>query len=424
MRIVIVSPGSRGDVEPYVGLGEGLKEAGHSVRLITHQNFESLIKSHGLEFWPVESNVQNIAQSEEMSERLEKGNFLSVMSQMKKEAERGAVDLAEVGLEACRDADMVLAGVGGLYVGLGLAEKFDLPFLQAYYVPFLPTEAYPSFLFPKLPSWMGGYANRFSHHLVRQIMWQSFRSADKRVRKQVLNLPTAPFWGPYKIDRLHHNPILYGFSPSVIPQAADLDANIIVTGYWFLEPATDWNPPRELVEFIQADSPPIYIGFGSMSNRKPEQTADLVLRALEQTKQRAVMLSGWSGLRKKDLPDSVLMIDSVPFSWLFPRMAAVIHHGGAGTTALGLRAGVPSIIIPFFADQPFWGYHVAKLGVGPEPIPRRKLTSERLARAIQRVLTDQAMRQNATKIGSRIQSENGVRNAVVIIQQIEKLNSA
>jgi sterol 3beta-glucosyltransferase len=422
MRIAIVAPGSRGDVEPYVALSKGLKKAGYLVRLITHQNFDSLVKSHGLDFWPIESNVQDIVQSKEMSERLEKGNFLSIMAQMKKEAERGALNMAQAGLNACKDADMILAGIGGLYPGLALAEKFNLPFQQAYYIPFIPTKTYPSFLFPNLPTWMGGHTNKFSHHLVRQIMWQSFKTADKHIRKQVLKLPNAPFFGPYKSNRLNQNPVLYGFSPSVIPPATDLDTKTHVTGYWFLEPTNDWKPPQELVDFIEADSPPIYVGFGSMSSRKPEQTTDIVLQALKQTNQRAVMLSGWGALKKTELPKSVFMIDSVPFSWLFPRMAAVIHHGGAGTTSLGLKAGIPSIIIPFFADQPFWGHQVTKLGAGPKPIPIKKLTAKHLANAIQKALSDQTMRQNAANIGAKIQSENGVTCAVEIIQKTQNLS--
>ena len=176
------------------------------------------------------------------------------------------------------------------------------------------------------------------------------------------------------------------------------------------------------MEFLQGGSPPVYVGFGSMSNRKPEETADLVLQALARTQQRAIILSGWSGLHKADLPGSVFMLDSIPFSWLFPRVAAIVHHGGAGTTAAGLRAGVPSVVIPFFGDQPFWGQRIAELGVGPAPIPRRKLTVERLAQAIQKAVTDQAMRQRAANLGSKIQAEDGIARAVAVVQHISNTN--
>jgi sterol 3beta-glucosyltransferase len=418
MRIAIIAPGSRGDVQPYIALGKGLREAGHVVRLVTHQDFEELVHSHGVEFWPVKGRVQDIAQSQEMRARLEKGNFLAVMSQMAKEAQHGALVLAEGGLAACRGMDLVLAGVGGLYVGLALAEKLGLALLQAYYIPFTPTRAYPSFLFSKLPSWLGGSLNRLSYHLARQILWQGFRSADRLARREVLGLPPAPFWGPYNVDRVHDLPILYGFSPSVIPKAPDWGDNVHVTGYWFLDPAADWTPPAALMEFLQAGPPPVYVGFGSMSSRKPEETTELILQALTQSKQRGIMLSGWGGLHKADLPDTVFMLDSAPFSWLFPRVAAVVHHGGAGTTSAGLRAGAPSIVIPFFGDQPYWGQRVAALGVGPEPIPRRKLTVARLAAAMHQAATDPTMRRRAAKIGSKIQAEDGVTRAVAVIEQI------
>jgi UDP:flavonoid glycosyltransferase YjiC (YdhE family) len=156
-----------------------------------------------------------------------------------------------------------------------------------------------------------------------------------------------------------------------------------------------------------------------MSSRKPEETTNLVLDALTQTRQRAILLSGWGGLNKADLPDTVLMVDSIPHSWLFPRVAAVVHHGGAGTTAAGLRAGVPSIITPFFGDQPFWGQRVADLGVGTPPIPRKQLTVDQLALAINTVVSDQTMRQRAADLGSRIRAEDSIAQAVAVIQNLE-----
>jgi sterol 3beta-glucosyltransferase len=418
VRVVIVAMGSRGDVEPYIALGKGLKKAGHYIRVISHQNFDSLISSHGLESWSIEGNVQEIAQSTEMSEQIEKGNFLSVMSQMKKVAEAQATEAIKTGVNACQDMDMVLGGIGGLFIAVPLAEKFNIPLLQAYYIPFTPTSEFPSFLFPKLPQWLGGSVNRFSYHIMRQIMWQGFRSTDKLTRKQ-LNLHPSSFWGPYK--RLHSQkfPILYGYSPSIIPPTPDWDANIFVTGFWFLDEPSDWKPPQDLLDFLEGGSPPIYIGFGSMSSGSPEKTANLILSALNETKQRAIMLSGWNGLRKNDLPSSVFMVDSVPFSWLFPKMAAVVHHGGAGTTHYGVRAGVPSIIVPFFADQPFWGNRIKELGVGPSPIPRKKLTAKKLAKAIDLVLTDSAMRLRAAELGRKLQEEKGNELAVELISSQE-----
>ena len=418
MRIVIIALGSRGDVEPYIALGKGLKKAGHDIRLISHVNFAELVNSQGLEFWPVDVDVQGIAQSSEMRERLGGGNFLKVMSQMAKEAELGALHAVKVGMLACQGMNLILTGLAGLYVGLALAEKLELPLVQAYYIPFTPTRLYPSFLLPQIPIRLGGSMNRLTYHLARQVMWQGFRSADKLVREKELNLPPAPFFGPYNSKFTRDNPILYGFSPTVIPQPPDWDDPIHITGYWFLEPDENWIPPQPLVDFLQAGPPPVYIGFGSMSNSKPEETTNLVVKALAQTNQRGIILAGWGGLHTDDLPSTVFAVDSVPFSWLFPRMAAVVHHGGAGTTAAGLRAGVPSVVIPFFGDQPFWGSRVAELGVGPTPIPLRKLTVDRLTQAIQTAVSDPAMRQRSTELGEKIRAEDGIANAVAVIQQL------
>jgi sterol 3beta-glucosyltransferase len=416
MRVVIIATGSRGDVQPYLALGKGLLEAGHNVRLVTHNNFEGLVCSHGVEFWPVESDVQAIAQSEAMRERIEEGNFLHLMALMAREAQRGAAALAEVGLAACRGADLILAGMGGLYTGLALAEKLDLSFVPAYLVPFTPTRSFPSVLTPNLPDWSSKWLNRISHQLTRQAIWQGFRRADQLARRDILGLPPAPLTGPYSKERRQGYPILYGFSPSVIPIPSDWGDEVRVTGYWFLDGGQDWAPSPELVDFLEAGPPPIYIGFGSMSSRDPKETAQLAIQALKLAKQRGVLLSGWGGLEEADLPGEVMMVESIPHTWLFTRMAAVVHHGGAGTTGAGLRAGVPSVIVPFFGDQPFWGRRVADLGVGPRPIPRKKLTTERLAHAIRQSVSDQGMRRRAAELGTRIRAEDGVSSAVKVIE--------
>jgi hypothetical protein len=310
--------------------------------------------------------------------------------------------------------EIILTGLGGLFLASAFSEKFKIPLIQAYYIPFTPTSAFPSFIFPNLPPWLGGSMNRFSYHVMRQVIWQGFRSADRVMRKQVLNLPSASFWGPYK-SLSNETPILYGFSPSIIKNATDWGSNTYVTGFWFLDEPAEWKPPQNLVDFLNDGPAPLYIGFGSMSSKNPEETTNLILSALNATKQRAIMLTGWNGLKKTDLPSSVFMIDSVPFAWLFPKMAAVIHHGGAGTTHYGIRAGVPSIIVPFFADQPFWGKCVKDLGVGPEPIPRKKLTVNNLTKAIGMVLEDNRMRHRAAELGERVKQENGIE---IALQQI------
>ncbi|KAF3891207.1 glycosyltransferase family 1 protein [Tolypothrix bouteillei VB521301] len=417
MRIAIIALGSQGDVQPYIALGKGLKAAGYDVHLLTHENFEGLVKSHGLEFYAMQGNVQELIETPEMRELSQKGNFITITLRMAKETERVAACWAQAGVEACRGMDLLIAGVGGLYLSLALAEKLEIPLLQAFVFPFTPTKTFPGVLFPQSLTRLGSTVNWLSHQVVRQIIWQSSRSGDTAARKQVLNLPISSFFSPRQSSDLHRYPTLYGFSPSVISKPSDWK-NTCVTGYWFLDAAPDWTPSSALVDFLQAGSPPVYIGFGSMGNRNPEETADLVLQALKKTGQRAIMLAGWSGMHKENLPDNAFLVNSIPHAWLFPRVAAVVHHGGAGTTAAGLRAGVPTIIIPFFGDQGFWGQRVADLGVGTKPIPRQQLTAERLAQAIQTVVTDGVMRQRAVSLGEKIRNEDGVANAVAIVQRL------
>ena len=420
MRIAIIALGSQGDVQPYVALGKGLRAVGYEVRLLTHENFEQLVTSGGLTFCPMQGNVQELIETPEMRKLTEKGNFITLTLRTAQETERVAIQWAQAGLEACRGMDLLIAGVGGLYLALSFAEKLDIPLLQAFVFPFTPTKTFPGILFPQSIDRFGGTVNWLSHQALRQIIWQGSRSGDAAARKQVLNLPTSPFFGPHQSPYLNRLPTLYGFSPAVIVKPSDWQ-NAHVTGYWFLDAASDWTPPPDLENFLQAGSPPVYIGFGSMGNRDPEETANLVLQALEKTGQRAILSAGWSGMRTENLPNTAFLIKSVPHAWLFPRVAAVVHHGGAGTTAAGLRAGVPTIIIPFFGDQGFWGQRVADLGVGTAPIPRKQLTAERLAQAIQTAVSDRVMRERAAKLGEKIRSEDGVANAVTIIQKLKNL---
>ncbi|MCX7030065.1 MAG: glycosyltransferase [Spirochaetes bacterium] len=416
-RIVIVAPGSRGDVQPYVALGKGLQDAGMPVRVVTSHDHEELVTSHGLEYRPVEAGIEDFIRTRKMREALEKGSLLTSMARLAQEVKRGGEQLARRTLTACEGMDMLLAGISGVFVARSISEKTGLPLVQAYNVPFTPTCEFPGALLPGFGPFFGGALNRLSHRLTRQIVWQAYRPVDRLVRRKVLGVPAAPPLGPFGPDAGQGMPVLYGISPSVIAPPRDWDGDRIhVTGYWFLEPAESWQPPDPLVRFLEAGSPPVYVGFGSMSSRNPGETAGIVLEALRRVGQRAVVLSGWGGLHAADLPDSVLMVDGVPHSWLFPRMAAVVHHGGAGTTAAGLRAGIPSVVVPFHGDQPFWGQRVAALGAGPVPIPRRNLTIEGLARAINAAVTDTAMRRRAADLGARISAEDGVARAVSLIR--------
>ncbi|MCX6071746.1 MAG: glycosyltransferase [Chloroflexi bacterium] len=416
MQATIIAAGSRGDVQPYVALGHGLKDAGHTVRVLASDDFRELITDHGLTFFDIGGSMESVTRS--MEGVLEGGNFLKILSTMGPTAKRLVSQAAASGLAACEGSNLIIAGLGGLFVGLALSEKLGIPFVPAYLYPFTPTRGFPTVLSPspqvQLPSW----ANRLSHRMGQQMMWQTFRAADNKARREVLRIAPLPFWGPFGSLEQDERTILCGYSQHVIPVPKDWGDSIHVTGYWFLDPPAGWEPPADLVTFLNSGPSPVYIGFGSMVNRKPEEVADLVLRALERSGQRGVVSAGWGGMKTLELPETVHMIGSIPHSWLFPRMAAVVHHGGVGTTAAGLRAGVPAVVTPFFGDQLFWGQRVHELGVGPRPIPRRRLSVDRLAEAIHSAVSSSGMRDRSTQLGERIRSEDGIDRAVKILEQV------
>lgn len=422
MRVAIMAPGSRGDIQPYLALGVGLSRAGHAVRVVTNVDHAELVKSYGLELWSVDINVKAAMQSDKVSASLESGSHVASFRQLAEIARPAARLQAEVGLEACRGVDAIVTGLTGALTAEGVAARLDLPLVQAFNVPLTPTSAFPGVLAPGL-SW-GPRSRRLSHELTRQGVWMLMRSTGNAARMEVLGRPSAPRLLPARFAGLAPGPVLYGYSPEVLPRGPEWGDDIEVTGYWLADEPEGWTPPPGLEAFL-ADGPrPVCIGFGSMSQRAPEATTRLVLDAVARSGQRAVLLSGWGGLTAAERPRTVFQGDAIPHSWLYPRMAAVVHHGGAGTTAAGLRAGVPSIVVPFHGDQPFWAKRVHDLGAGPAPVPRSRLSAERLAEAIKRAASDEAMAARAAALGARIRAEDGVGRAVAAIERIVRGGAA
>ena len=280
---------------------------------------------------------------------------------------------------------------------------------------FSPTAAFPNVSFPALP--LGGRYNRLTHEVFTQAYWQGGRLAYNWARRgQHQGYPPISEW-PFAAGGRRLTPILYGFSPYVVPKPPDWGEHIHVTGFWFLPAPANWSPSDELTSFLERGSPPLCIGFGSVIARDASRLTELVLAALAQTGQRAILVSGWGGLRKEGLPEQVFTLESVPFDWLFSRVAGAVIHGGIGTTAAAMQAGIPVAVVPFTADQTFWGEQVCRLGVSPRPIPRKQLTVENLAQAIQEVAHNAPLRQRASQVGQALRSENGVQNAARIIEQ-------
>ncbi len=412
MKITIAAIGSRGDVQPYIALGAALRRAGHDVVLSAPAIFGDLAASYNLKHLPISVNPQQIMEHPSMQAASKSGNPFLLMRSMFREGLPLIRTYLEEVYANCQECDAVI--LTQIPNGASdAAEKRNIPYIQAGLGPVYPTAAFPM-IGMNLPNWKIGFINRFTYGLLDQGFWQFFRPFQNKWRKEKLGLPPLPLGGP--AARIRKNaPTVLGYSPSVVPPPADWPSDVHTTGYWFIDEPPGWQPPSKLTDFLDSGTAPVYVGFGSMPDADARQTTQLITEALRISGERCVLLSGWSRLGDGTLPDTVYPVDSIPHSWLFPRMAAVVHHGGAGTTAAGLRSGVPSILTPYAADQFFWAERVEALGVGPKSVSYHMLTVEKLAERIRQAVTDKAMRERAEAFGRRIEAERGVDRAVEFI---------
>lgn len=415
MKITVFAAGSRGDIQPCMVLCQGLAQAGYRVRLAAPIDFADFARQNKVDFYPLRGDVQQIMAGDTGRAFMESGgaNPIRSIGAVRKMIAPVVKQMAEDAYAACLEADAIICLAVFSAFGKSISEKLNIPIINLEPTPLLPTRAFPA------PSWpiqrnLGGLHNYLSGIALLLVVCQWYRPFVNDFRKS-LGLPTYSFAGYYRAFR--STPLVSAYSPSIIPHPADWPETVHVTGNLFLDTTADWRPPPELEAILEAGDPPVYIGFGSMAGRSPERLAGLVLEALARGGQRGVLLTGWGGLKTESTPEHVFVLEAAPHAWLFPRMSAVVHHGGAGTTAEGLRAGVPSIIVPFVLDQPFWGARIKALGLGPEPIPQKKLTAVRLAEAIGTAVSDSAMRQRATAYGAAVRAEDGAGNAVNIIKQ-------
>jgi UDP:flavonoid glycosyltransferase YjiC (YdhE family) len=399
MRLAVISMDTRGGIQPYIALCLGLQRAGHDVRLVAPGDFTSTIAQWGLQTRPMSGNVE---QALRLSSGVTEKGALASMRYAREQSARMVLQWGREVLAACDGVELVTGGVGGMVAGLSVAEKLGVPFVQTHLQPIgPPTSSFPPLLMPGLPRWLWWLGHRLSDFGI----WAPFAGGMTRARNEVLGLPgkTPPPNPAF--------PVIYGVSPHVVAPPADWSGQRHFTGYWFLPAAPGWSPPPALEQFLAAGEAPVCIGFGSMASDDPRALSALVLDAVKQAGVRAVLLSGWGGLA--DLGrDDVFVTSEAPHDWLYPRTSAIVHHGGAGTTAAALKSGVPAVVVPFSMDQPFWGSRVEALGVGPKPIPRKKLTVAALAAALRQAVSDQAMRERAKALGQRISAEDGVGAAV------------
>jgi sterol 3beta-glucosyltransferase len=416
MRITILTVGSRGDIQPYVALGIGFKAAGHQVRIATERNYQELVTQRGLEFAPLPGNRQEWLGQDDWYDMLEtqSGNIFSASREATAKLTLPMLpEQLAASWAACQDTDAIIS-MPWVFGSYHIAEKLRLPFFCAWTTPSSRTRDFPHG-YMKIPPqrWLGGWLNWGSYLLSEWLFWKSVGQPLNRWRVEVLKLP--PIHPRRDRNLTQRIPMLYAFSPSVIPKPADWTDWVNPTGYWTLDRDRHWQPSPAVVDFIKAGTPPIYVGFGSMTDRDPTAITRLIVEAIVLTGQRAIIDAGWAGLGDLELPPQILGISSEdgPHDWLLPQMAAIVHHGGAGTTGASLRAGKPTVVVyPPFTDYYFWGHRLAQLGVGPQPIAKEKLTAERLAKAIDRMLTSSTMQQRAAQLGEQIRAEDGVQAAV------------
>jgi sterol 3beta-glucosyltransferase len=409
VKITVLAAGSRGDVQPYLALAVGLQQAGYEVAFCANVDYGPMAAAFGLEFRPIGVNAYEYSKSPQAQAWLASQSPLDLIRTTAPAVRPILEPMFRDTLAACRDSDLIVYHSFTLPFIFFYAEHLGIPCVPASLYP-LPTRAHSALPAQVRPG-PGGLVNLLSHHVVEVVSWRVFAPPFRRFWDENGRIARG---NPHRRMRRERPLILCAYSPTVLPPPGDYPESAIVTGYWFLEPDRAWRPDPALEDFIASGDPPVYVGFGSMgSPAQGRRMTEIVLDGLGATGRRAVLGAGWGDLGlDRELPETVRLVRDVPFEGLFPRMAAVVHHGGAGTTALGLRAGVPNVVVPHFSDNYFWGRRVAELGAGPEPVSREKLTAGNLADAIRLAVEDEGIRTRAREVGRRIAAENGVQAAV------------
>ncbi len=414
MKVFLSTMGTRGDIQPFIALGQGLQRAGHQVALCTAAGYQPFVEEHGIPYAFMDNEFLAIIQSQTGQAAMEsKRGVMEIYRQIGPIIRRSLEDEWRAVQAFQPDVLVYHPKMLGSY---HIAEKLGLPSWLSLALPFqTPTRAFPNPMFTGVK--LGGWFNQFSYRLM-DLAGLMYAGTTNDFRVKTLGLPPKSRFARTVVKTNGEPvPMLYAYSPHLVPRPADFPPEVHVTGFWFLAQTTDWQPSPELCAFLEAGAPPVYVGFGSMSGNAGAERGRIVVEALQKAGQRGLLASGWGGLETANLPNTIFQIDAVPHDWLFPRVAAVVHHGGSGTTAAGLYAGKPTVICPFMADQPFWGKVVYERGVGPQPIPQKQLTVDGLAAAITRAVTDGEMQKRAAQLGAQIRGEDGVGQAVALLTQ-------
>jgi sterol 3beta-glucosyltransferase len=412
-RVALLTYGTRGDVEPFIALAEGLQRAGFTPRLAAPAVFEPLVQAHRVEFHPLPGNPARLAKD---LVALAGTNWPRMVSTVSRFVAPLGAQVFRHAIECAADADLIVHSFLMTQTGHELARRHGIPSISAQMFPvFAPTSAFPAVISPDIPGC--GLYRRLTHVFVTQVFWQGSRILYNGVRREEPALPTLSGW-PFSGPRMSRPWIMFAFSRHVVPPPSDWSGVAEVTGYWPLGAHVGWKAPLGLERFLAAGPPPVYVGLGSGGEAAGAAWIDAAEAALAECGLRGLCDLGSSELTTDHLPETIYAVRDIPHAWLFPRVAAVVHHGGAGTTGAGLAAGRPTIVVPTTSDQPFWGRRVHALGAGPRPIPIRRLTARGLAQAISVAVGDPAMRTRADELGKRIGTEDGISVAVARIAEL------
>lgn len=408
MNITILTYGSRGDVQPFLPLSVGLMTRGHRVKLAAPFRFKALVEEQGISFVPLPGDPEDAILRINDAGR----NIFKMVYEGWTHALQVGPDVFCQTAEACKDADLIVHAFSHTVDGHTRARELNIPDIHVQTFPmYAPTGDYPNVTLPNLKI---RSLNYFTHLAAQKIVWWLTLFGFERISRRA-RLPKRKLYFPFDDDPLRPPTlILCAWSPSILPPSREWKPNVHVTGYFFFDVNNSYQPSAELRDFLDAGDPPICVSFGSMVNREAKRIDGIVCESLRQTNNRGVILSGW-GRVNRESSNELLYLDAAPHDWLLPRCRMIIHHGGAGTTSAGLRAGIPSVIVPFMTDQPFWGGRVRAMGAGPKPIPLKSLSVERLSRAILEAETP-AAGERAQSASQKMRSEDGVSRAVKLIE--------
>ena len=419
MRVLILTLGSRGDVQPFVALGAALRARGHDVALSTGRGFEAMIEAKGLTAAPLSDDVREQVRSPEIQQALRSfSGKVRAWRAAKGWFRRQLDEMWGVAQEV--RPDVIVYHYAKALAAQHIAEALSIVAMPVTLIPALaPTSAFPSLAVPVRS--LGPVGNRLSHQALNGLIAALLSGKVRAWRHESLDLHANYAGGlldgyaPPQHPGGRKAPRFHAFSRYLVARPDDWAERDQVPGYWFCEPADGWEPPDSLARFLEAGPPPVYVGFGSMPSENAGKLTRIVVEALEAADMRGILASGWGGLDDSLRAKRIHFLESAPHDWLFPRCSAVVHHGGAGTTHEGLRWGRPSIVCPVFGDQPFWGRRVADIGAGPAPIPQKKLTPESLATALTAARSP-AVVTRAEEIGTQIRAEPGTDAAVSAIE--------